>query len=69
MFKAVGQAQRVGTVAARIMVQDIRALLAEPLEAARARLGIGQPAEYQRAHQVYRAGGVDPYNFLAAVPA
>jgi len=69
VYKAVGQAQRHGTVASRIMVQDIRALLAEPLDAARARLGIGQPAEYQRAHQVYRSGGVDPYNFLAAVPA
>lgn len=66
VFKAVGEAQRMGTAAQRIMEQDIRALLAEPYEAARARLGIVPTVHYAQAHKVYRARGVDPYNFFAA---
>jgi ubiquinone biosynthesis protein COQ4 len=66
VFKAVGEAQRMGTAAQRIIEQDVRALLAEPLEAARARLGIKPTTQYTQAHHVYRARGIDPYNFLAA---
>ena len=66
VFKAVGEAQRMGTAAQRIIEQDVRALLAEPLEAARARLGIKPTTQYTKAHTVYRARGIDPYNFLAA---
>lgn len=69
VYAAVGQAQRYGKVAQKIFEQDIRALLAEPLEAARQRLGIGVPTQYQRAHQHYRSKGIDPYNFLAAPAA
>ncbi len=65
VFKAVGEAQRMGTAAQRIIEQDVRALLAEPLEAARARLGIKPTTYYTQAHHVYRARGIDPYNFLA----
>jgi ubiquinone biosynthesis protein COQ4 len=66
VFKAVGEAQRMGTAAQRIIEQDVRALLAEPLEAARARLGIQPTTQYTQAHTVYRSRGIDPYNFLAA---
>lgn len=66
IFKAVGEAQRMGKLAQRIIEQDVRALLAEPLEAARQRLGIVAPTQYRAAHQCYRAVGIDPYNFLAA---
>ena len=65
VFKAVGEAQRMGTAAQRIIEQDVRALLAEPLEAARARLGIKPTTYYTKAHSVYRSRGIDPYNFLA----
>ena len=47
----------------------IRALLAEPLDAARARLGIAEPTLYQEAHRAYRSRGIDPYNFLASQQA
>lgn len=67
VFAAIRQGQRHGTAAPNIIDEDIRALLAEPLEAARKRLGIGQPTYYHAAHSAYRARGIDPYNFLAAV--
>ena len=66
---AIRQGQRHGKAAKAIIEQDIRALLAEPLDAARARLGIGEPTLYQEAHRAYRSRGIDPYNFLAAKPA
>lgn len=69
VFAAVAEARRSGKVAARIFQQDIRTLLAEPLDAARARLGIGEPFQYRAAHERYRARGIDPYNFLSAQPA
>jgi ubiquinone biosynthesis protein COQ4 len=66
VFTAIREAQRNGGAAAKIYEEDVRALLAEPLEAARTRMKIGKPADYQRAHSRYRAVGIDPYNFLAA---
>jgi ubiquinone biosynthesis protein COQ4 len=66
LFKAVAQSRASGTVAARIFAEDIRALLAEPLDAARARLGIKEPSAYRAAHAAWRAQGIDPYTFLAA---
>ena len=69
VFGAVAEAQWHGKIARRIFEEDVRALLAEPLEEARKRLGIGAPSQYQVAHQRYRAAGIDPYNFLAAPQA
>ncbi len=66
VFGAVREARRHGKAAQRIYAQSIRALLAEPLEDARARMGIGAPAQYRVAHQRYRSVGIDPYRFLAA---
>lgn len=63
---AIRQGQRHGKASKAIIEQDIRALLAEPLEAARARLGIGKPTLYEEAHRAYRSRGIDPYNFLAS---
>ena len=65
VFAAIRQGQRHGTAAPSIINEDIRALLAEPIESARNRLGIGQPTHYHAAHTAYRARGIDPYNFLA----
>ena len=66
---AIRQGQRHGKASKPIIEQDIRALLAEPLDAARARLGIGEPTLYHEAHRAYRNRGIDPYNFLAAKAA
>lgn len=64
-LKAVGEARRHGALAAKIHEQDVRALLAEPLDAARARMRIGKPAQYELAHQQLRAQGLDPYGVMA----
>ncbi|MGA0599359.1 Coq4 family protein [Caulobacter sp. KR2-114] len=66
VFRAVGEARRHGAASAKIYEQDVRALLAEPLEAARARMGIGRPTQYENAHRRLRAKGLDPYALLAA---
>ncbi len=66
VLSAVREGQKAGRIAKRLLEEDIRALLAEPLDAARARLGIGEPVLYKKAHEIYRSQGIDPYNFLAA---
>jgi ubiquinone biosynthesis protein COQ4 len=63
VFAAVREANRIGKAAEPLFKQDIAALLAEPLEAARARMNIGISTHYARAHKAYRAQGLDPYNF------
>lgn len=66
VMAAIRQGQRHGTIAQDIVKQDIRTLLAEPIDAARARLNIPAPTVYQQAHQNYRSCGIDPYDFLAS---
>jgi ubiquinone biosynthesis protein COQ4 len=71
---AVREAQANGKRAIRLIDQDIRALMAEPLAAARARLGIAAPTIYERAHAEWRGQDVDPYrlpsdSFKATVAA
>lgn len=66
VIAAVREGQRSGSAALKIIDQDILALLAEPLDAARRRLGIATPTQYHRAHKAYQSVGIDPYNFLAA---
>lgn len=63
VFAAIREAQLMGRKAQRLFAQDVTALLAEPLDAARARMGIHEPIHYKRAHTAYRAQGIDPYNF------
>jgi len=69
VFKAVAEAQRNGKTSVAIFAQDIRALLAEPLEVARARMRIRLPLVYEVAHQRLRARGFDPYNLPAPAAA
>jgi ubiquinone biosynthesis protein COQ4 len=66
VLAAVAEARRHGRAAAALYRQDIRALLAEPLDHARKRLGIEEPTQYRRAHARYRVKGLDPYKLLAA---
>ncbi|MEQ1688304.1 MAG: Coq4 family protein, partial [Sphingopyxis sp.] len=67
IFGAIREGQRCGRAAAQIVDQDMYALLAEPLEAARARLGITPPTLYHAAHAAYRGRGIDPYDFLGVI--
>lgn len=69
IFRAIREGHRIGNGAKNLVHEDIVALLSEPLEVARARLGIVDPALYRKAHAEMRAAGVDPYDLLAAVPA
>jgi ubiquinone biosynthesis protein COQ4 len=66
---AIAEARRHGKAAAALYQQDICALLAEPLDLARKRLGIEEPTRYLQAHARYRAKGLDPYELFAAQPA
>ncbi|MEK6636961.1 MAG: Coq4 family protein [Pseudomonadota bacterium] len=63
VFAAVREALCLGKAAEPIYRQDVVALLAEPLDAARARMNIGASVHYAHAHKAYRAQGIDPYNF------
>lgn len=69
IFAAIRQGQRCGKAAAQIVEQDVHALLAEPLEAARARLRITPPTFYDAAHNAYRSRGINPYDFLGVATA
>lgn len=51
------EGKRNGAKAEKIMRQDIVALMHEPLEAARARLGIEKPEAYHRALKILTANG------------
>lgn len=57
-MKVFWEARRAGKKAELIMMEDIEALLREPLDEARARLGIPEPTAYQRALQVASDVGI-----------
>ena len=72
IYQAVREGQRNGKAAGQIAHQNIEALLAENLEAARQRLGIAVPSVYRDVHKQMRGKGVNPYDLLgkdAAAPA
>jgi ubiquinone biosynthesis protein COQ4 len=66
VLAAVREGQRNGKAALKIAQQDIRALLAEPLEDARRRMNISVPVKYWEAHARFRAVNVDPYKLITA---
>lgn len=69
IYGAVREGQRIGRVARQIAHQDIEALLAEPIDAARKRLGIAEPTVYNQVHAMMRADGIDPYDLLGTKTA
>lgn len=69
IYGAVREGQRIGRAAQQIAYQDIEALLAEPLGAARQRLGIAEPRVYKQVHAMMRADGIDPYDLLGTKAA
>ncbi|MFN5901408.1 MAG: Coq4 family protein [Novosphingobium sp.] len=64
VLRAVREGQRLGKACPRLVEQPIRELLALPLEEARRRLNIAPARHYQKAHQVWRSMGIDPYDLL-----
>ena len=66
VLKAINEARKLGRACPRISEQSITDLLAEPLEAARARLNITPPVYYHEAHRRFRARGINPYELLAS---
>ncbi len=57
VFAAIREGRRLGRAAAKIAHQDIAALMREDLDAARARLNIGQPAIYRQCLAILHAEG------------
>jgi len=66
VFKSINEGWRNGKKALKLTEEDIPSLLAEPLEKARARMGILPPTHYQTVHQRFEQSGIDPYAVIAA---
>ncbi len=66
VMEAMHEGKRNGKLAQRVVLEDIMELLAEPLEAARARLGILPPTQYDEVHRIFRQAGQEPMEILAA---
>lgn len=67
VFRAVREAQKMGKACPRLVELSITELLALPIEAVRAQLNISEPSYYRKAHTMWRAAGVDPYDLMAPV--
>lgn len=57
VMKVLAEGRRNGKLAKKITAEDVKALLAEPLDAARKRLGINEPVLYKRALNAMNAEG------------
>lgn len=64
VLRAIREGQRLGKACPRLIEQPILALLAMPLDEARRQLNITRPIHYARAHAMWQARGVDPYDLL-----
>ena len=62
----IREGRRNGKLARRIIEQDIEDLLPRQLDDVRRELNIKGPVAYQRAHEVLRAHGLDPFEAMAA---
>jgi len=66
VMEAMREGKRNGKLAQRVVLEDIMELLAEPLDAARERLGILPPTQYDEVHKIFRHAGQEPMEVLAA---
>ena len=66
VMAAMREGKRNGKLAQRVILEDILDLLAEPLDAARERLGILPPTKYDEVHKIFRQAGQEPMEVLAA---
>ena len=65
IFAAVREGQRLGKAAEKLAHQDVEKLMHEPLDAARERLGIGEPVIYRECLRIFEEEGLwiqDPSN-------
>ena len=58
LFAAIREGRALGRAAAKIAHQDIAALMAEDLDAARARLKIGKPVAYRQCLKILEGEGI-----------
>jgi ubiquinone biosynthesis protein COQ4 len=66
VMAAMREGKRNGKLAQKVVLEDVFELLAEPLDAARARLGILPPNKYGEVHTIFRQAGQEPLEVLAA---
>ncbi len=64
VFRAIREGQKLGKACPRLIETSITELLPLPIDEVRRRLNITPARHYQRAHQVWRSLGVDPYDML-----
>ncbi len=64
IMAAIHEGYKIGKTAEDILNYDIMKLLARPLDAVRKEMGITHPAAYDRAHDIMRANGLDPYEMI-----
>lgn len=69
VWKAIREAKKNGALAENIIKQDIMALLAEPLDTARERLGIRPATQYHKVHDIMKNEGIDPFGVVTAQAA
>ncbi len=58
LFAAIKEGRKLGKAAAKIAHQDIAALMAEDIDAARARLNIGKPEVYRQCLAILQCEGI-----------
>jgi len=58
--KVVQEARLNGAAASRIVEEDILALLDQPIDEVRARMGIAKPVLYKQALQAFQDAGIEP---------
>jgi ubiquinone biosynthesis protein COQ4 len=68
VLRAVREGQKLGKACPRLIETSITELLPLPLEDVRRRLNITPARQYQRAHRIWRAIGIDPYDMLGKNP-
>lgn len=68
-WKAVREARKHGTLAQKIISEDIVKLMSEPLEDARKRLNITPPKTYEKVHNMLLSQGIDPYGAIETLAA
>ena len=64
VLHAIREGQKLGKACPRLIETSITELLPLPLAEVRRRLHITPARHYQRAHQVWQAMGIDPYDML-----
>lgn len=65
VLRSIREGFKIGKAAKKVAREDILALMEEPLDVARERLGITLPKAYHQCHETFRNAGIDPFETLA----